>query len=78
MAVIYRCMCSGATVPEEEIRQAEEKFVESKELAETAMHNLLTNDVSHFNRPCLLACVSALPHWWYIWQSSLLLCHWSL
>ena len=36
----------GATVPEEEIRQAEEKFVESKELAEVAMFNLLSNDVS--------------------------------
>lgn len=42
------CLCvyaAGGTVPEEEIRQAEEKFVESKELAESAMHNLLTNDV---------------------------------
>jgi hypothetical protein len=42
----YVCVCdAGGTVPEEEIRQAEEKFVESKELAEIAMHNLLTNDV---------------------------------
>jgi hypothetical protein len=43
-ASVYVC-AAGGTVPEEEIRQAEEKFVESKELAESAMHNLLTNDV---------------------------------
>ena len=33
-----------ASVSDEEIRMAEEKFEESKQLAETAMHNLLEND----------------------------------
>ena len=47
------CDCSsvchhvtGAHVPEAEIHEAQEKFVESKDLAETAMFNLLENDVS--------------------------------
>ncbi|XP_064609012.1 endophilin-A3-like isoform X2 [Liolophura sinensis] len=35
----------GSNVGEEEIRISEEKFEESKELTETAMHNLLENDV---------------------------------
>lgn len=33
-------------IPEEEIRQAIEKFEESKELAERSMFNFLENDVS--------------------------------
>jgi len=33
-------------VSEYEIEQAAEKFEESKQLAETAMHNLLENEVS--------------------------------
>lgn len=37
---------AGSTVTEEEIVGAEEKFQESKMLAETAMFNLLENDVS--------------------------------
>lgn len=36
---------TGANVTEEEIKVAEEKFEESKELAENAMHNLLENEV---------------------------------
>ncbi|XP_052792953.1 endophilin-A3-like isoform X3 [Mya arenaria] len=35
----------GSAVTEEEIRVAEEKFEESKQLTETAMYNLLENDV---------------------------------
>lgn len=34
-------------IQDEEIRQALEKFHESKELAEGSMHNLLETDVSH-------------------------------
>ena len=40
------CCVTGAHVPEAEIHEAQEKFVESKDLAETAMFNLLENDVS--------------------------------
>jgi len=36
----------AAGVMDEELRQAEEKFDESKALAEAAMQNLLDNDVS--------------------------------
>ena len=41
---------SAAHVTEEDIRMAEEKFEESKQLAETAMYNLLENDVSQPNK----------------------------
>lgn len=37
---------SGAHIPDEEIRQAEEKFAESLSLAQIGMFNLLDNDVS--------------------------------
>lgn len=34
-------------IPDEELRSALEKFHESKEMAESSMHNLLETDVSH-------------------------------
>ena len=44
--LIFPDVSLGGTVSDEEIRLAEEKFEESKQLAETAMYNLLENDVS--------------------------------
>jgi hypothetical protein len=35
----------AGSVPESEIQQAEEKFEESRQLAEAAMHNLIENEV---------------------------------
>jgi len=40
----------GTSVPEEELRQAEEKFVESKQLASAAMHNLLENEAEQISQ----------------------------
>lgn len=48
-----RCSClsfAGAAMPEEEMNMAEGKFEESKTLAETAMYNLLENDVRKFEQ----------------------------
>jgi len=38
-------MVSAAGVMDDELKQAEDKFQESKQLAEIAMQNLLDNDV---------------------------------
>ena len=40
----------GSNVTDEDIRIAEEKFEESKELTETAMTNLLENDIEHISQ----------------------------
>ena len=37
-------------IPDEEVRQAVEKFEESKELAERSMFNFLENDVSIYTK----------------------------
>ncbi|KAM5238495.1 endophilin-A2 isoform 4-T4 [Ctenodactylus gundi] len=37
-------------IPDEELRQALEKFQESKEVAETSMHNLLETDIEQVNQ----------------------------
>jgi len=57
------CAAPGAHVPELEIQEAQDKFVESKDLAETAMFNLLENDVSKSVIPmsvCLSVCLIRL------------------
>lgn len=43
---LYNLRTSGAHIPDDEIRQAEEKFAESLTLAQIGMFNLLDNDVS--------------------------------
>lgn len=45
----------GTTVSEEEIRQAEEKFEESFNLASAGMHNLLQNEVEQLSQVCAMA-----------------------
>ncbi|CAG5125943.1 unnamed protein product [Candidula unifasciata] len=40
----------GTTVTEEELRAAEDKFEESKNLAENAMHNVLENEVEYISQ----------------------------
>lgn len=48
LVVMKRVHTLGAHIPDDEIRQAEEKFAESLQLAQIGMFNLLDNDVS----PC--------------------------
>uniref|UniRef100_A0A0B6ZI81 SH3 domain-containing protein n=1 Tax=Arion vulgaris TaxID=1028688 RepID=A0A0B6ZI81_9EUPU len=40
----------GTTITEEELRAAEDKFEESKNLAENAMHNVLDNEVEYISQ----------------------------
>ena len=59
LALHWHCclMQSGTSVTEDEIAEAEEKFDESKQLAETAMHNLLENEVfNYFKKQNYIAC----------------------
>lgn len=44
-------------IPDEEVKQAVEKFEESKELAERSMFNFLENDVS---QSCIFVCTAAV------------------
>jgi len=46
--VISVAITAGGTGTDEETQAAEDKFLESKLLAESAMHNLLENDVRNF------------------------------
>ena len=39
------CYFSGSQISEEELRVAEDKFDESKHLAQDSMHNVLENEV---------------------------------
>lgn len=48
---------TGSQVTDEDLRVAEEKFDESKQLAETAMENLLENDVSRTNKKIFIGMI---------------------
>ena len=56
----------GTPAADEEVRIAEEKFDESKQVTETALHNLLENDVSPselMSLPQSKSFVSPYTHW---------------
>lgn len=48
---------AGSQVTDEDLRVAEEKFDESKQLAETAMSNLLENDVSRTKKKIFIGMI---------------------